>query len=175
MTTKLTPKQEKFCREYLLDFNSARAARDSGYSEKTARTQGSKLLTNVDVKTRLAELIKEFHPDDTADMIRKCIAELQMIAFGDYKDFVTWGEHGVDKWIESKDLGDKTRLVQEVSETISMSGGSRKLKLYDKRWAFEMLGKYYGFLKEHVEISNPDGTLTPIVNIIIPSNGREKQ
>lgn len=172
---KLTIKQEKFCREYLVDFNATRAAKSAGYTKKSAHSIGSENLMKPEIQSRIAELVKELNGEDPTDTIRKCIAELQMIAFGDYSDFVSWDEHGIEAWTPSGNLGDKSRLVQEVSETTTASGGSRKLKLYDKRWAFEMLGKYYGFLKEQVEISNPDGSLTPIVNIKIPSNGREKK
>lgn len=47
---KLTPKQRKFC-EYYIEFggNASKAAKAAGYSKKTARQQGSRLLTNVDI------------------------------------------------------------------------------------------------------------------------------
>lgn len=35
---KLTPKQERFCEEYLIDLNATQAAIRAGYSEKTAGT-----------------------------------------------------------------------------------------------------------------------------------------
>ena len=36
-TTKLTAKQEFFCKEYLIDLNATQAAIRAGYSEKTAK------------------------------------------------------------------------------------------------------------------------------------------
>lgn len=50
------PKRETFCREYVLCGNSAEAARQAGYSSRTARTIGSALLTDIDVAERVAEL-----------------------------------------------------------------------------------------------------------------------
>lgn len=44
---KLTPKQEMFIREYLVDLNATKAAERAGYSVKTAQEQGSRLLSNV--------------------------------------------------------------------------------------------------------------------------------
>ncbi|MCC4588748.1 terminase small subunit [Xanthomonas sp. NCPPB 1067] len=41
----LTPKQQRFVAEYLKDQNAAQAAIRTGYSEKTAKQQGSRLLT----------------------------------------------------------------------------------------------------------------------------------
>ena len=46
---KLTPKQEMFVREYLVDLNGTQAAIRAGYSPKTANEQASRLLANVNV------------------------------------------------------------------------------------------------------------------------------
>jgi phage terminase small subunit len=46
---KLTPKQQMFVKEYLIDLNASQAAIRAGYSEKTAKEQASRLLTNVNV------------------------------------------------------------------------------------------------------------------------------
>ncbi len=51
----MTPKQESFCREYLVDLNATAAAHRAGYSERTAKQQGSRLLTNVDVQAAIME------------------------------------------------------------------------------------------------------------------------
>ena len=47
---KLTEKQKKFVDEYLIDLNATQAAMRAGYSEKTARSIGQRLLTNVDIQ-----------------------------------------------------------------------------------------------------------------------------
>lgn len=50
---KITPQQELFCQEYIVDYNGTKAARRAGYSEKTAKTQASRLLTNDDILARI--------------------------------------------------------------------------------------------------------------------------
>ena len=55
----LSPKQARFAREYLVDLNATQASIRAGYSEKTAKQQGSRLLTNADVRTRINELQDE--------------------------------------------------------------------------------------------------------------------
>jgi len=42
----LTPKQQRFVQEYLKDHNGTQAAIRTGYSERTAKQQGSRLLTD---------------------------------------------------------------------------------------------------------------------------------
>jgi phage terminase small subunit len=53
---KLTPKQEQFCQEYMIDLNATKAAERAGYSVKTANEQGSRLLANVSIQARMSEL-----------------------------------------------------------------------------------------------------------------------
>lgn len=51
----ISPKQRHFIREYVVDMNATRAAIAAGYSEKTARAQGSALLTKVDIQQAVAK------------------------------------------------------------------------------------------------------------------------
>ncbi|WP_295790037.1 terminase small subunit [uncultured Veillonella sp.] len=55
----MTPKQDKFCVEYLVDLNATQAAIRAGYSERTAHSQGPRLLENVEVQNRIQELRKK--------------------------------------------------------------------------------------------------------------------
>ena len=72
----LTPKREAFCREYLVDQNATQAAMRAGYSEATAQQQGSRLLLNVMVQARVAELQSDIaeRNEVTVDSI---VAELE--------------------------------------------------------------------------------------------------
>ncbi len=55
---KLTDRQEKFCKEYVLCLCKTRAAINAGYSKKTAGTIASKLMQNPKIKDYIAELRK---------------------------------------------------------------------------------------------------------------------
>ncbi len=57
--SKLTDKQEMFCKEYIVDLNATQAAIRAGYSEKTAGAIGIENLTKPMIQARLAELMKE--------------------------------------------------------------------------------------------------------------------
>ena len=59
MDTKLNSKQAAFIDEYLIDFNATQAAIRAGYSEDTAKQQGSRLLSNVDVRAAIDDAIRE--------------------------------------------------------------------------------------------------------------------
>ena len=53
MSKKLTAKQARFKDEYQIDSNATQAAIRAGYSKKTAKSQGQRLLTNVDIKAAI--------------------------------------------------------------------------------------------------------------------------
>ncbi len=55
----LTPQQELFCQEYIVDCNGTQAAKRAGYAEKTAAVQASRLLKNAKVLSRVRAIQKE--------------------------------------------------------------------------------------------------------------------
>ena len=51
----LTPRQQRFVDEYLIDLNATQAAIRAGYSPKTAQSQSSRLLSNVMVRAAIID------------------------------------------------------------------------------------------------------------------------
>lgn len=78
-------KHEKFCNEYIKDMNATQAAIRAGYSEKTARSQGSTLLTNPNIKSRVAEL-REAYFNENIMTAQQVEYELTKIALGTSKE-----------------------------------------------------------------------------------------
>jgi phage terminase small subunit len=70
-TRPLTAKQERFCQEYLIDFNATQAAIRAGYSKKTARPTGAENMTKHDIKARIDKRLKELalSADETTKLI----------------------------------------------------------------------------------------------------------
>ena len=52
----MNEKQRRFAEAYAANPNATEAAKAAGYSGKTARSQGQRLLTNVDVQKHIKEL-----------------------------------------------------------------------------------------------------------------------
>lgn len=90
-TQELTDRQARFCEEYLIDLNATQAAIRTGYSEKTANEQGARLLANVSVQEKIAELKAERakRTEITQDTV---IQELAAVACAEVK-----GVRAVDK------------------------------------------------------------------------------
>lgn len=81
MAALANKRHEKFCHEYIKDMNATQAAIRTGYSEKTAKMQGSRLMTNDDIKERVKELRDAYFNENimTAQQVEY---ELTRIALG---------------------------------------------------------------------------------------------
>lgn len=86
----LTPKQERFVQEYLVDLNATQAAIRAGYSEKTADKIGPELLgkTSISAAIRKAQQGRQKRTEITQDMVIEKLAE---IALGKATDFAPEG------------------------------------------------------------------------------------
>ncbi len=62
----LSLKQQKFCEYYVELGNATEAAKRAGYSEKTAYSQGQRMLKNVETRNFIDSLIKRYKSDKTA-------------------------------------------------------------------------------------------------------------
>jgi phage terminase small subunit len=158
----LTPKQEQFAREYVIDLNATQAAIRAGYSPKTAPAAASRLLTNVKVQ-ELASALRAKTAEKLDITRERIMAEYAKLAFADMADFGEWDEHGNTRLSASKDLGDKTAAVAEI--TVRDIPGSEdespsrliKFKLHPKREALDSICKMQGWFTEKREISGPGG------------------
>ena len=55
----LSAKVERFCLEYVVDYNGTQAAIRAGYSDKSAYSQANRMLKNADVLARIRALQEE--------------------------------------------------------------------------------------------------------------------
>lgn len=63
----MTARQERFCQEFAKTGNATLSAISAGYSEKTAKQIGQRLLTNVDLMNRIRELQGEIKNKNIMD------------------------------------------------------------------------------------------------------------
>lgn len=167
---ELTNKQRMFVEEYLVDLNATQAAIRAGYSAETANEQGARLLASVNIQTRIKTRLEEKRKcaEITAE---KVLLELAKIAFSDLKGFVEFGPGGV--LIKSSEEVDGT-VLSEISETITQTGGSKKVKLHDKLKALELLCEHLGVTGKTAAMminAGKDGNLT--VEFKIPPTTRK--
>ncbi len=79
---QLTDKQVRFCEEYVKDENATQSAIRAGYSEKTARSCGARLLTNVNIQKQIVNIKKDLAK--SAKITRDdLLSELKKIGFAE--------------------------------------------------------------------------------------------
>lgn len=148
---KLTEKQKLFVSEYLIDLNATQAAIRAGYSEKTARSQGQRLLTNVDIKTYIDEQLEKIHNEKIAD-VKEIMIYLTSVLRGEAESEIVVIEGTGDGCSDAK------RMSKAPDE-------KERLK------AAELLGKRYGLFKEKLEVSGIDKEKSKLDNILSQMRG----
>lgn len=149
----LNDKQRAFVYHYLQSFNATKAALAAGYSEKTARTQGSALLTKLDIQALISEKLNSV--EITAFRV---LGELAKIAYADMGDYTTVQPGGQMEThaFEGLEPGATRAIkkVKEVKKTTILDNGSEiidsrvEVELHDKQRALDLLGKYLGLWSE---------------------------
>ena len=74
----LTPRQERFCHEFVNWAQGAVAAREAGYQAKWSRKQGSRLLATERIRARIREIQAQLARDGGADM-ETLIGKLEVV------------------------------------------------------------------------------------------------
>jgi phage terminase small subunit len=154
--SKLTPKQKKFCQEYLIDLNGTQAAIRAGYSKKTANEQASQLLAKLNIQAEVQKLMKE-RSERTQITQDRVIGELAKLGFSNMSDYASWNDDKVSLSPSELLTEGQKAAVSEISQTFTKEGGSIKFKLYDKKGALELIGKHLGMFVDKHEIYGKDG------------------
>lgn len=155
---RLTPAQDRFCREYLVDLIASAAYRRSypKASQATADSHGYRLLTWPHIQQRIAELRAEQsrRTDIRADAV---LEELRRIGFADLRNVMSWGPDGA-RLLPSDGLDTAVAAaVKKVKQVPTEDGERIEIELHDKIAALTKLGQHLGLFVERHEHSGTDG------------------
>ncbi len=153
----LTPKQQRFVEEYLIDLNATQAAIRAGYSEKTAKSVGHENLTKPDIAKAIQEAQNkrtEQTQIDSAYVLKRLVEIDQM----DVLDIM-------DENLNMKPLKEWPKIWRQYInnvESIELSDGEgwlKKIKWPDKVKNLELIGKHVsvGAFKDKIEHTGPNG------------------
>jgi phage terminase small subunit len=156
----LNDKQRRFVEEYLIDLNATQAAIRAGYSERTAHSQGPRLLENVGIIAAIeeakAERSKRTKID--ADWLLKRLADEATADIADLydddnnlksvKDWPLIWRQGLVAGVEID------ALYEGYGEDREQVGHTKKLKLSDRIKRLELIGRHVDVqaFKEKVEV-----------------------
>lgn len=155
----MNPKHQRFVAEFLKDLNATQAAIRCGYSEKTAKQQGARLLTNADIAAAVSkgqekQLVKA---EITAERV---LEELARIAFVSAEEL--YNADGSVKLIDKMSVAARAAITQLSILKKNVTAGDGQMdtvlnvRLADKLKALELLAKRFGLVKEQVEVTGLD-------------------
>lgn len=138
--SKLTPKQQRFVDEYMVDHNATQAAIRAGYSSKTAKDIASQNLAKLNIQAAIQEASQkqQARTGITADWVLK---ETHRLASFDPRKL--FDENGDLRPIHT--LDDETAACIGGVEVDRF--GSVKVKVWDKNSALEKLHKHLGLFE----------------------------
>lgn len=160
----MTPKQQRFAEEYLIDLNATAAYRRAGYAAmgNAAEVNAARLLRNAQVQAAVSEAQAERSRKtgiDAAWLLERLAAE----AIADVSDLYT--DDGRIKSVKDWPLIWRQGLVagMEVETIGEGSGHLTKVKLSDRIKRLELIGKHIDVqaFKEKIEHS---GAMTVVVS-----------
>ena len=124
----MTPRQEKFCVEYLIDLNATQAAIRAGYSKRTADRIANQNLRKLEIQSRIKKMRDEYY--DKAIMSAKEVEYLLSKAGrGELKEEVVVIEGVGDGFSESKII-------------------KKRLSAKDRIKALELMGKRHHLFED---------------------------
>ncbi|MFZ8932374.1 MAG: terminase small subunit [Bacteriovoracaceae bacterium] len=146
----LTEKARLFVEEYLVDFDSHRAAKVAGY--KSPATAGRKLLSNKTISDLIGEAASNRKKILQVDQFY-LVEMLKMIINSDYIEWA--GDISNDPETAIQNMPDHIRkMVTSFDVGISPKGfKSYKLKFMSKDRALELLGKYLGAFSDKSDVN----------------------
>jgi phage terminase small subunit len=125
LAQKLTKKERIFADEYVKTTNGTQSAITAGYSEKTARSKGSQLLTKINVRQYIDAIMNE-RSKNTIATADEVLEYLTSVVRGEEKDAFGLDVSVADRTKAAELLGkrymlfaDKVKLDAEIEIDIS--------------------------------------------------------
>ena len=156
----LTPKQELFVQEYLVDMNATQAAIRAGYSKRSADQQGYENLR----KHEIAQKIQQEYEQKLSAVSARADAEIMdrhqvlladtAIAESDIFDVI---ESVTDGGIVLKDLKKLPRRVKCAIKDIRQTPAGLSIKMHAKHPSLQRLAQHHNLL-------SPDEAQTPAMD-----------
>jgi phage terminase small subunit len=132
----LPNKRQRFVSEYLRDQNATQAAIRTGYSPKTAKSQGQRLLTNVDVAREIQLRLKKVA--DNADVTKERVLKA-LLNIAELDPLELFNTDGTMKSL--KDMSESARKAIASIESDDMLASVRKVRFHPKVEALALLAK----------------------------------
>ena len=140
---RLTPKQERFCLEFVQSFNATQSYLKvyGGTNKASAQSASSRLLSKDIVQAEIKKLqdeTRKYFEIGFEDYVKY----LLKVVGAKISDFAEFGNRNGENFITllNSNLVDDSALIE-----VRQVKGDISIKLEDKKWAWKELAKIFGF------------------------------
>lgn len=144
---KLTPKQQRFAEEYLVDLNATQAAIRAGYSKRTAREMGYENLTKPHIQAAVRKAL-DAQSKRTAITADNVLREFARLAFANLTDVVDVNSGTV----VIEDFDDLPREVTAAISEVAQTKDGIRVKFHSKTQALEALGRHLALFNDKLKL-----------------------
>lgn len=161
----LSTQHQAFVLAYVVSFNATEAAIAAQYSAKTARFQGSRLLTNVNIKAAIAEKMEQL-----AMPAAEVLGRMAGLARLDLSPFIKTVPAFVDengKTLLGETLGIDLEGLKKAGHGWAIKGvkataNGPVIEFHDSFAALQLIGKHHKLFNEKIETEH-SGAIKVIV------------
>jgi phage terminase small subunit len=162
----LTPKQECFVQEYLIDLNATQAAIRAGYSFKTAEVIGFENLRKPKIRAHIDAAMAE-RSRRTGVNADRVIRELARVAFVNAPDVINMDEATIRNDADRDDTAAIASVKVKNIPGEYGDGTEREIRLADKLKALELLGKHLSMFSDKFVLSGQINTNSDKLDAIL--------
>jgi phage terminase small subunit len=175
MAKKLTPKEERFVSEYLIDLDAKRAATVAGFAPSVAASKAYQWVSNSKVKPHVYAALRAAQTklaEKTGITVERVLTEYAKLGFSNMADYMRVGADG-DPVLDFSALSrDQAAALAEVTVEDFRDGRGEeardvrrvKFKLSDKKAALDSIAKHLGMFVDKHEHSGPGGKAIEVVH-----------
>lgn len=145
----LTPKQIRFCQEYVIDLNATQAAIRAGYSKRSAASIGEENLRKPEI-LKFIDYLQEQLRKKAGITAEYVVQELRDLAEWNIQDFLDEGNRIKDLTKLSRNITKPVVGIKQTEKVDALGNPviTTELKLADKRASWVDLGRHTGAFKE---------------------------
>jgi phage terminase small subunit len=175
----VTPRQEAFAAEFLIDLNATKAAVRAGYSAHSAAEQAHELMKQPDIASAIERGMAQraLRTQLAQDIV---IDELAHLAFSRITHYTVDEDTGNLVLRDTAPLGamaavaavkhrKRVRIEQDGAVVTTFD---TEIRLWDKPRALLLLGRHVGLFRDRIELTGPNGgpieTVSRVERVILP-------
>lgn len=173
-TATAAPRKLLFPAEYIKDLNAGHSAARCGYSKRTAKSQGARLLKDATVQAEITRLqeARAQRSETTADRI---LAEVDTLALSDIGGVLDFSGDQV-RLRSAKEIPESARrAVASIKVKRYLEGKGEdaldvevtEFKMYDKNASLRLAMQHRGMLTEKHEHTGKDGAPLPPTHVTV--------